>query len=161
VIGNHNIHRTFFNLGASVNLLLFTVYERLGLGELKSIKMILQLANCSTKLLRGVIEDVLVKVGKFIFTVDFVVLETKVVSPKNKIFDKPFLATSSALINFRNGKMKSTFRNMTIELNVFNLQNQPMGFNDVEHPTLNWVCSFSLKEVEFDHDEDLMPCVYE
>jgi len=42
LIGNHNIHRALFYLGASVNLLYpFTAYERLGLGELKPTKMVL------------------------------------------------------------------------------------------------------------------------
>lgn len=65
------------DLGAIVNLLPFTVYEKLGLGELKPTKMVLQLADRSTRLPRGVIEDVLLKVGEFIFPVDFIVLETE------------------------------------------------------------------------------------
>jgi len=62
------------------------VYERLGLGELKSTKMVLQLADHSTRLRRGVVEDVLIKAGEFIYPIDFVVLETEViVSPENEI----------------------------------------------------------------------------
>jgi len=76
VVDHHNVHRALLDLGASVKLLPFTVYERLGLGELKPIKMILQLADHSTRLPRGMVEDVLITVGEFIFPVDFVVLET-------------------------------------------------------------------------------------
>ena len=36
-----------------------------------------------------------------------------------------------------------------------------MGFDDIEHLTLNWVGDISLGEMEFDHDEQLIPCVYE
>ena len=79
VVGNHTIHRALLDLGASVNLLPFTVYERLGLGELKSIKIVLQLSDRSIRLPKGLIEDVLVKVGDFIYPVDFAVLETEVV----------------------------------------------------------------------------------
>ena len=132
VVGNHIIHRALLDLGASVNLLPFTVYERLGLGELKSTKMVLQLAERSTRLPRGLIEDVLVKIGDFIYPVDFVVLETEVVvNPENEIpviLGQPFLATSNALINCKDGKMKLTFGNMTVEVNVFNLQKQPIGW---------------------------------
>ena len=86
VVGNHTIHRALLDLGASVNLLPFTVYKRLGLGELKSTKMVLQLADRSTRLPRRLIEDVLIKVGDFIHPVDFVVLETEVVvNPENEI----------------------------------------------------------------------------
>ena len=126
VIGNHNIHQALLDLGASVNLRPFMVYERLGLGELKSTIMVFQLVDRSTRLPRGMVEDVLIKVREFIFSVDFVVLETEdVVSLENKIpevLSKPFLATSNALINCREGKMKLAFVNMIIELNVFNLQ---------------------------------------
>jgi len=100
-------------------------YERLGLGEIKSTKMFLQLTNHSTRLFRGMVEDVLIKVRKFIFLVDFVILETEVVmNPKNEIpviLGRPFFATSNALINYRDRKMKFTFRNMTKQLDVFNL----------------------------------------
>ena len=86
VVGNHIIHRALLDLGTSVNFLSFTVYERLGRGEFKSTKMVLQLADRSTRLPRGLIEDVLVKVGDFIYPVDFVVLKTEVVvSPENEI----------------------------------------------------------------------------
>ena len=114
--------------------------------------------------------DVLIKVGEFTFPFDFVMLEVEVlVSPKNEIpviLGQLFLATSNALISYRDKKMKRdekmklTFRNVTMKLNVFNLQTQPMEFDDLEHPTLNWVGDFSLKEVEFEHDEELMLCAY-
>ena len=141
VVGNHTIHRALLDLGDSVNLLSFTVYERLGPGELKSTKMVLQLTDCSSRLPRGMVEDVLIKLGKFIYPVDFVVLETKVVvSPKNKIsviLGPSFLANYNALINCKDGKMKLTFGNMTMEVNVFDLQKQTMGFDDIEHSTLH------------------------
>jgi len=112
-------------LGASVNLLLFTVYERLGLGELRPTKIFLQLANRSTRMLRGVVEDVLIEVGKFIYHVDFLVLDIERV-PNVKsyipvIFGHPFLATSHALINYGNRIMKLPFGNITLDLNIFNL----------------------------------------
>ena len=44
---------------------------------------------------------------------------------------------------------------------MLNLQKQPIGFDDAEHSTLNWIGNFSLKNMEFDHEKELMPCVYE
>ena len=88
----------------------------------------------------------MIKVGRFIFSVDFIVLKTEVtMSPENKIpviLDRPFRTLSNTLINCRSGNMKLTFENMTIELNVFNLKKQLMGFDDVEQPTLNWTGDF-------------------
>jgi len=115
--------------------------------------MVLQLADHSTRLPRRMVRGVLIKVGEFIFWVDFIGLEIKdVMSPENEIpviLSQLFLATSNALINCRDRKTKLTFENMTMELNVFNLQKQPMGFDDVEHHILNWVGDFSLGEQSF------------
>ena len=78
--------KALLDLGASVNLLPFSVYQALGLGDLKTTNMTLQLADRSIKMPKGIIEDVLIKIGDFIFPVDFVVLETQPVSnPKNQI----------------------------------------------------------------------------
>jgi len=98
VVGNHTIHQALLDLGVSVNLLPFTVYERLALGELKSTKMVLQLANRSTRLPRGLIEDVLVKVGDFIYPVDFVVLETEVVVRPEMKFQSSLVDHSLLLV---------------------------------------------------------------
>jgi len=53
---------------------------RLGLGEFKPTITILQLADHSTKAPKGIVEDVLIKVGEFVYPVDFIVLETESVA---------------------------------------------------------------------------------
>ena len=72
--------------------------------------------------------DVLVKVDKFYYPVDFVVLDTEpIASGPNHvpiILGRPFLATANVIINFRNGVMQLTFGNMTLELNIFHLSNK-------------------------------------
>ena len=115
------------DLGASVNLLPYSVYKQLGLGELKPTYITLPLANRSVKIPKGIVEDVLVKVDKFYYPVDFVVLHTEpiAVGPNHVpiILGRPFLAISNAINNFRNGVMQLTFGNMTLELNIFHLIN--------------------------------------
>ena len=78
--------------------------------------------------LKGIVEDVLVKVDKFYYPVDFVVLDTEqIASGPNHvpiILGRPFLVTSNAIINYRNGVMQLTFGNMTLELNNFHLSNK-------------------------------------
>ncbi|RVW70740.1 Retrovirus-related Pol polyprotein from transposon 297 [Vitis vinifera] len=95
--------KSFTRLGASVNLLPYSVYKQLGLGGLKPTTMTLSLADRSVKIPRGVIEDVLVQVDKFYYPVDFVVLDTdSTVKEENYvpiILGRPFLATSNAIIN--------------------------------------------------------------
>jgi len=84
---------------------------------------------------RGIIEDVLVQVDKFIYSVDFVVLDTQPVEVCNLIpviLKRLFLATSNAkLINCRNGVMKFSFGNMTLEMNIFNICKQHGNDNDL------------------------------
>ena len=75
------------------------------------------------KIPRGIIKDVLVQVDNFYYPVDLVVLDTDpIVKETNHvpiILGRPFLATSNAIINCRNGLMQLTFCNMTLELNIF------------------------------------------
>ena len=116
------------DLGASVNLLPYSVYKQLGLEDIKPTNITLSFADYSVKNPKGIVEDVLVKVDKFYYLVDFVVLDTEpiAIGPNHVpiILGRPFLATFNAIINFRNGVMQLTFGNMTLELNIFHLSNK-------------------------------------
>nr|WP_164990771.1 hypothetical protein [Pseudomonas protegens] len=134
-IGEHKIERALLDLGASVNLLPYSVFQSLNLGELKPTSISLLLADRSVKVPRGIIEDVLVQVDKFIYPVDFIVLDTQPVEGCKSfpvILGRPFLATSNALIDCRNGLMKLSFGNMTLEMNIFNICKQPGDDNDLQ-----------------------------
>ena len=74
-IGNSMFERALYDLGASINLMPLSIFRRLGLGEARPTMVTLQLADRSLKHPQGVIEDVLVKVDKFIFLADFIVLD--------------------------------------------------------------------------------------
>ena len=80
------------------------------------------------KIPKGIVKDVLVKVDKFYYPVDFVVLDTEPIEsgPNHVpiILGRPFLATGNATINCRNGVMQLTFDNMKLELNIFHLSNK-------------------------------------
>ena len=127
-IGGTCIDKSLLDLGASVNLLPYSMYKQLGLGELKPTNITLSLADRSVKIPKGIVEDVLVKIDKFYYPVDFVVLDTEPIANEPNhvpiILGRPFLATSNAIINFRNGVMQLTFGNMTLELNIFHLNNK-------------------------------------
>ncbi|RVW13730.1 hypothetical protein CK203_087198 [Vitis vinifera] len=123
MIGGKVVEKALLDLGASVNLLPYSVYKQLGLGELKPTSITLSLTDRSMKIPRGIVEDVLVQVDNFYYPVDFVVLDTDpIVKETNHvpiILGRPFLATSNVIINCRNGLMQLTFGNMTLELNIF------------------------------------------
>ena len=126
--GGTCIDKALLDLGANVNLLPYSVYKQLGIGELKPTNITLSLADRSVKIPKGMMEDALVKVDKFYYLVDFVVLDTEpIASGPNHvpiILGRPFLATSNAIINYRNGFMQLTFGNMTLELYIFHLSNK-------------------------------------
>ena len=99
IIRDHKMEHVLLDLGASVNLLPYSVYLQLNLGELKSTLTTLLLADKSVKVPKGIVEDVLVQVDKFIYTVDFIILETKHVNNYKLIpviLGRPFLATANA-----------------------------------------------------------------
>ena len=129
-IGGISVEKALLDLGASVNLLPYSMYKQLGLGELKPTSITLSLADRSTKIPKGTVEDVLIQVDRFFYPVDFVVLGTESVAVGANhvpiILGRPFLATSNAIINCRNGVMQLTFGNMTLELNIFHLSKRNM-----------------------------------
>ena len=77
VVGNSKLGHALVDLGASVNLLPYSIYVELGLGELEQTNITLQLADHSVKIPRGIVKDVLVQVDKFYFPMDFFVLDTQ------------------------------------------------------------------------------------
>ena len=129
-IGSTCVEMALLDLGASVNLLPFSMYKQLGLGKLKLTTITLSLADRSIKIPKGTVEDVLIQVDKFYYPVDFAVLDTEPVAVAANhvpiILGRPFLATSNAIINFRNWVMQLTFGNMTLELNIFHLSKKHM-----------------------------------
>ena len=88
------------DLGASVNLLPYSIYEQLGLGKLKATSITLSLVDRSIKVPRGVVEDVLV--------LDIESLRDDMNSIPI-ILRKPFLATTNALINCLNKLLQLSF----------------------------------------------------
>jgi hypothetical protein len=65
IIGDHAVEKALLDLGAGVNLLPYSVYVQLGLGELKPTIVVLQLADRSVKKPRGIVEHVIIRVDKF------------------------------------------------------------------------------------------------
>ncbi|GJX28874.1 reverse transcriptase domain-containing protein [Tanacetum coccineum] len=87
------------DLGASINLMPFSVYTKLGLPALQSTRMTLELANCSLCVPKGIARDVLVPVGRFTFPADFVVVDFECNYRVPLILGRPFLRTARVLID--------------------------------------------------------------
>nr|GEW87560.1 hypothetical protein [Tanacetum cinerariifolium] len=87
------------DLGASINLMALSVWKKLGLPELISIRMTLKLANRAIYTPAGIARDVFVSVGKFTFLANFVIVYYESVPRVLLILGRPFLRTARALIN--------------------------------------------------------------
>lgn len=105
-IGSIEEMKALCDLGASINLMPLSVFRRLQLGEAKPTTVTLQLADRSLTHPRGIIEDVLVKVDKFIFPADFIILDMEEDLNVPIILGRPFLATGQALIDVQKGEQK-------------------------------------------------------
>ncbi|GJZ91935.1 putative reverse transcriptase domain-containing protein [Tanacetum coccineum] len=95
-IGNINFY-AMADLGASVNVLSRNIFEYLGLRNLSETKMLVEIADIRKKAPLGIVKDILVKIDKFLFPFDFIILNQ---TPNSTvILGRPFLATIHALIS--------------------------------------------------------------
>ncbi|XP_021717670.1 uncharacterized protein LOC110685452 [Chenopodium quinoa] len=114
-INKMQIDNALCDLGASVSLMPYSVYQRIDLGELLPSNITLQLADRSIKFPKGIVEDVPFMVGKFVFPMDFVVLEMDEDSTIPVILGRPFLATLGAMIDVKSAKISLKVGNEVIE----------------------------------------------
>ncbi|XP_022007625.1 uncharacterized protein LOC110906840 [Helianthus annuus] len=122
------------DLGASINLMPFSLYERLGLGELTPTRMSLSLADRSVKYPRGVVENLLVKVDRFVFPVDFVVLDMEADERVPIILGRPFLRTAKAIIDVFDGKISLRAGDEVVTFEIDRAMQHPSCGDDVSGP---------------------------
>ena len=96
-IGEFEFQKALCDSGASINLMPYSVAKKLSLGEITPTTVTLQMADRTLAKPEGIIEDVLVKVGKFIFPADFIILDIEEDSQVPLLLGRPFLATGVAL----------------------------------------------------------------
>nr|GFC87183.1 reverse transcriptase domain-containing protein [Tanacetum cinerariifolium] len=93
------------DLGASINLMPLSIWKKLRLPTLNDTKMVLELADRTISKTTGVAENVFVKVSKFYFSADFVILDLVVDPRVPLILGRPFLSTAHALIDVYEGEI--------------------------------------------------------
>ncbi|XP_057740112.1 uncharacterized protein LOC130957261 [Arachis stenosperma] len=118
-IGNISINKAMCDLGASINLMPSSLMKRLCIEEVKPIQMSLELVDKSVVFPKGMIENLLVKVDKFIFPVDFVILDLDEEGGNSIILGRSFLATARAIIDVEQGELTLRVHDESITLNVF------------------------------------------
>ncbi|XP_021649195.2 uncharacterized protein LOC110641686 [Hevea brasiliensis] len=103
LIGNMNIDKALYDLSASVSLMPLSICQKLNVGELRPTTFSLQLIDRSVKYPVGILENILVKVGKFFIPIDFIVLEMEEDVQISIILGRPFLAIVKAVVDVKNG----------------------------------------------------------
>ncbi|GJZ50641.1 reverse transcriptase domain-containing protein, partial [Tanacetum coccineum] len=116
--GNLRIDNALANLGASISLMPYIMYEKLGLGEPKPTITSLELADRSIQYPRGIAENVLIKVDKFILPIDFVILDMREDFRIPIILRRPFLATARAMIDVFNKKIALSVRDDEVTFEI-------------------------------------------
>ncbi|GJZ21476.1 reverse transcriptase domain-containing protein, partial [Tanacetum coccineum] len=117
------------DLGASINLMPLSIWKKLGLLGLNDTKMVLELADQTISKPTSVAENVFVKVGKFYFPADFVVLDFIADPQVSLILERPFLRTTHALIDVYEGDitLRDDDQSLTLKCEINAMYYDPKG----------------------------------
>ncbi|XP_050133220.1 uncharacterized protein LOC126609321 [Malus sylvestris] len=124
-IGSLDFHKVLIDLGASVNLMPYSVFQKLGEGELKPTSVSLQLADRSVTYPLGILEDVIIKVDKFYLPADFIVLDMEEDKEVPLILGRPFMATAQTLIDVEAGTLTLRVQGESVVFKLFEAVKRP------------------------------------
>jgi len=117
-IENLTIGKALLDLGASINLMSLSMLKKIGDVEVKPTRMTLQLVDRSIKYPHRIVEDLLVKVDKFLFPVDFVVMDIEEDVEIPLILGRPFIKTVKVIIDVDKGRLKVCAQDEQVSFNV-------------------------------------------
>ncbi|XP_074314418.1 uncharacterized protein LOC141649632 [Silene latifolia] len=125
-IGDLDCQHAMLDLGASINVLPNYLYESLKLEPLKPTRTVISLAGRSNIYPKGVVEDVLVKVGEILFPADFYVNEMEPEKGSTPILlGRPFMRTSNTKIDVSSGRLTMEFEGEKIEYSIHEAMKYP------------------------------------
>ncbi|KAK5771748.1 hypothetical protein PVK06_047990 [Gossypium arboreum] len=133
LIGSLDVNNALANLRASINVMPYKMFKQLGLGKPKQTRMSIQLVDKTIRFPRGIIEDVLVKIDKFIFPIDFIILDIEEDSNTPLILGRPFLATAKTIIDVGTGEFTLRVGDEILTLQARNSDNT----SEIEGDRLN------------------------
>ncbi|CAH9124841.1 unnamed protein product [Cuscuta epithymum] len=125
-LGGTTFSKAMLDLGASINVIPYSLYKSLELGPLNETGVVIQLADRSNAYPKGIVEDVLVMVDNLIFPADFYVLEME--NDKNAVpilLGRPFLKTARAKIDVFSGSLTLEFDGDKVEFNIYDSMKYP------------------------------------
>ena len=113
------MENTLLDLGANINLIPLAMLKKIGDLEVHPTKMQLQLADRSIKYPYGAVEDVLVKMDKFIFPMDFVVMDIKEDGEVPLILGRPFMKIVRIIVDVDKGELQLRPQEEEVTFNLF------------------------------------------
>ncbi|XP_050897326.1 uncharacterized protein LOC127104167 [Lathyrus oleraceus] len=117
-IGDRSFNKALINLGASVSLMPLYIYKKLGIGVVQDTRVTLQFIDHLVKKPYGIVEGILVKIDKFVFPMDFVILEMPEDEEIPLILARLFLETGLCLINIEEGTMTMKVYDEELKIDV-------------------------------------------
>ena len=117
-IGDTDMGKALCDSRANINLMPLSVAQKLSLRELTPTAITLQMADRTLAHPEGVLEDVLIKVGKFVFPVDFVVINMEEDKQVPLLLGRPFLATGAALIDVKKRELTLRVGDEAVHFNL-------------------------------------------
>ncbi|CAN6584399.1 unnamed protein product [Malus baccata var. baccata] len=129
-IGNSHFKRALIDLGASINLMHFFVFQRLGQGEIKPTSVIVQLADRSVAYPRGIIEDLIIKVDNLYLPANFVILDMDEDMQTPIILGRPFMATAKTLIDVEAVTLTLRVQDQSVVFSLFEATKRPGDVHD-------------------------------
>jgi hypothetical protein len=124
-IGNCNVGKALIDLGSSINLIPLSVIERIGGLDITRTRMTLQLADKSITRPSGMAEDVLIRVDKLVFSIDFVVMDIEEDDDVPLILGRPFMKTARMMIDIDDGVMKVKVQDEEVTFNLWEAMKHP------------------------------------
>ena len=149
-IGKYEFKKALYDSGASINLMPLLVVQRLSLRELTPTTVTLQMTDRSMAQPEGILEDVLVKVGKFVFPVDFVVMKMEEDTQVPLLLGRPFLATGAALIDVQKGELTLRVGDEAMQFNIN---------RSLEHPNVKSDSCMAVRNTSLLNDELNSDCI--
>ena len=149
-IGKYEFKKALCDSGASTNLMSLLVVQRLSLGELTLTAITLQMVDRSMARLEGILKDVLVKVWKFVFPVDFVVMQMEEDTQVPLLLGRPFLATRAALIDVQKGELTLRVGDEAVQFNIN---------RSLEHPNVESDSCMAVRNTSLLNDELNSDCI--
>ncbi|XP_012448660.1 uncharacterized protein LOC105771814 [Gossypium raimondii] len=164
-IGNVGIKKAMCDLGASINVMPYSIYKLINGGPLKETGVIIQLADRSVVYPEGLLEDVLVKFNELVFPADFYIINMEDNNSTNSsdiLLGRSFLSTASTKIDVQSGTLTIEFDGEIMKFNVYEAMSHPNSLSNISSIDIIDCLTQTYSEYhDFDELETVLPPILE